>query len=98
MVDILYKLRNAKNNPEHGIETEYTIDSDILFKDKKVVILVTLQPHVLQELHASHLVMFTGSRMVKRLTTSYDLEHPESPLFLITNFAINIFYLVVAVV
>ena len=47
---IIKELRNS-----NVIETEYTNDSDILFKGNRVVVPTSLQPAVLNELHYSHI-------------------------------------------
>lgn len=70
LVQILYKLRNNKDKPaikQDEIESEYTIDSDVLFRGQRVVIPTTLQPYVLQELHSTHL----GITKMKQLARRY---------------------------
>ena len=64
--EVLYKLRNGKNNSIHWIEAEYTIDNDVLFRGQRFVIPSTLWPHVLQELHATHLDLTKMKQLSRR--------------------------------
>ena len=42
LVEIVYKLRNGKNNFKHRIEAEYTIDNYVLLRGQIFVIPATL--------------------------------------------------------
>lgn len=59
---ILYELRNS-----NVIDTEYTIDSGILFKGPRVIVPASLQQPVIEELHYTHI----GITKMKQLARRY---------------------------